>query len=140
MIAKNTLGKTATLGEIAEIIKNTPGIVDVKIDGNENDTKGYIYVETEEGDIFEIYYDGESGEVKIEHIGKVDKESEKDEDGKGHLDSYIKKAPKITATFQEIPARIIANVSIESPRENSKSRTNISRKSNRKRNKNNRLQ
>ncbi len=48
MIAKNALGKTATLGEIAEKIRGQEGIKDVKIDGDETAKEGYIYVQTKD--------------------------------------------------------------------------------------------
>ncbi len=48
MLAKNTLGEVASLGEIAEAIRRQEGIKDVKIDGAETAKEGYIYVETKD--------------------------------------------------------------------------------------------
>lgn len=46
MISQATLGKVATLGEIAEVIRRQDGIKDVQIDGDKDATERYIYVET----------------------------------------------------------------------------------------------
>lgn len=80
------------------------------------------------GEIYEIYYNGEEGAIKVEYIGKKDKDKT--------LEEIVKALPKITARYEQAIATIIANVSIEEPRKTYKSRTNISKQSIRKRDQN----
>lgn len=64
------------------------------------------------GDLYEIYYDGEKGIIKIEYLGKVDKG---DEDGESAIDKYLKSAPKITARYEQLITTIKAKAEIEAP-------------------------
>ncbi len=66
---------------------------------------GYIYVETTDDDLYEIYYDGETGTIKIEYIGKKDKDKT--------LEETLKSYPKIDATYSEETGKITASATVE---------------------------
>ena len=80
--------------------------------------KGIFTQKQPTGDLFEIYYDGVNGIIKIEYLGKVDPGDvgkDPEEGGESNLDKYIKASPKITARYEQVIATIKAKAEIEAP-------------------------
>lgn len=57
------------------------------------------------GDLYEIYYNGAEGIIKIEYLGKVDKDKT--------LEEMIETWPKIEARYEEASGKIIASASLD---------------------------
>ena len=90
-------GKETTLEDIAEAIRQEEWVRTA--DPNEEGKN--ILVVTKEGYIFEVYYDGTFGSLKVEYVGK--EPNIKDED---------KVYPNITARYDNNTETIIANASV----------------------------
>ena len=90
-------GEKTTLESLAENIKkNVEGVVDATINQDETLNNKDILVTTEEGYIFQIIYDEETGDFKIEYGGKGD----------------IEGLPRIVATYNKATSTIEATASI----------------------------
>ena len=67
--------------------------------------KGISMQKRMNGDLYEIYYNGAEGIIKIEYLGKVDKDKT--------LEEMIETWPKIEARYEEASGKIIASASLE---------------------------
>ena len=90
-------GEETTLENLAENIKkNIDGVIDATVNEDETISNRDILVTTEEGYIFQVVYDSDTGNFKVEYGGKGD----------------ISDFPRVVATYNKATSTIEATASV----------------------------
>ena len=94
LLKAQATGNEATLDEIAEELLKEDWVAVAVAD---EEAKSVI-VETDDGSIFQIYYDGENGKKKVEYVGEGEIGSTGEE--------ILSKLPKLQVTYDKVNAQI----------------------------------
>ena len=109
VILKNQiLGKETTLEDIAEELEKEEWIESAKVD---EDLQS-VFVQTTDGYIFQVYYNEEQGQMKVEYVGNGE-----------NIENVLENLPKMKVTYDKEKAQI--QVEATSKKRNRKDRINV---------------